>query len=115
MRRVTCTEVSHAVKSGYSYGECDVDGSEPCCVHSIEEKVGWVLWDAKSFEVSDPLVWVLGSNVFRGFGCGRCMFEPKRQRVLWQLAAWKPPDDFAGVRRHPGAGSVSEPLGCGRR
>ena len=32
-----------------------------------------VLWDAKSFEVSDPRVWVLGSNVFRGFGCGGCV------------------------------------------
>ena len=69
------------MKSGYSFEECDLDGSEPCGVHSMDENVGWVLWDAKSFEVSDPRVWILGSNVFRGFGCGGCVFVPKRQRV----------------------------------
>ena len=81
MRRIVRTEVSHAVKSGHSLEECGLNGAEPCGVHSYQENDGWVLWDAKAFEVSDPLVRGLGSNVFRGFGCDGCVFVPKRQRV----------------------------------
>ena len=83
MRRVKRTEASHAVKSGYSYEECDLDGSEPWGVHSIEENVGGVLWDAIVRGERSPS---LGFRLERiqKFGCGGCVFVPKRQRVSWQ-------------------------------
>ena len=46
MRRIVRTEVNLAVEGGCPFEECDWDGSEPCGVHSMEENVGGVLWDA---------------------------------------------------------------------
>ena len=46
MRRVERVQRSNVVKNGYSVVEGELDGSEPCGAHSVEEDAGRVLWDA---------------------------------------------------------------------
>ena len=82
-------------------------------MHSSEENVGWVLWDAIVRGERSPclgfrlerlqMVWVWWVRV--------CAEAAKS--IMAVSLQQSSPGLLAGVRRHPGAGSVSEPLGCG--
>ena len=107
------TEVSHVVKSGYSAKKCDLDGSEPCGLHIGEENVGGVLWDAIVRGEQSPCLGFRLKRLQRVWVWRVRVCAEAANSIMAVSLQQSSPGLLAGVPWHPGAGSVSEPLGCG--
>ena len=83
-------------------------------MHSIEENVGWVLWDAIVRGERSPWLGFRLERLQRVWVWWVRFCAEAAKSIMAVSLQQSSPGLLAGVPWHPGAGS-SEPLGCGLR